>query len=890
MIRQKMSVILAILMIVSTMAIGFTPITAVPDNGITTDLSAPYKKDNEYEIAPKQSEYSHQIKCVTEPQTISDESLYTRITSNSDGTLTLEVFGSPIKYRTKEGSVNDISLLPVPESGGFRAGDHYLGISFPEKAESGIRLNTGKHVITVTPVTENGIAVETASAYLSDTDAVVYKKDPETSYEYNITYSGYKENIVVSQYTGQTEFFFRIKTDGLLLSVNEVNSHYGGLILADGGKEHASISDVIVFTSDNKNNFFGEISYETVSEGNEYILRISLPLEYLSDPKTHYPIYIDPTISVVYDGSDSDTWNDIEDITVNQNQAADPPGSGTLYVGKAGDDYGAMRAVMRFPELELYGIGPNSITSATVSVRDLMCYGYRIQVDCYGYDGTLPANAFTASNMTWNAVYYAMQDYESGNVYRSTYDVSYGDGVGNGFWYDFNILPVVQGWAHGRNSGTLAKKDQAIVFKSTDSYEQSSNEHYVCFGSFNRATNRPYLTITYNEQTDNSVILSSESLNLLVGNGRYLSAQTNPAGQSVTWSSSNTSVATVNSYGYIYGRSTGSAVISASAGDSVATCLVTVEALNGVFRIQNQDIYESNIMDGYLTDDTNALTLSSYSNQSRNQLWLIKNISGTSRYTLNPLSKTIIDYTGTDYGLCGGEDEYDTGVCIDSISNGDTTYSYGEWFIFGTHASGFRLVSYAANDYNTMITNSNGNGVELEYEENIIDIEEPIDRWLIEPENNLTPITEIGFTVSTVTLYSDVGDRTNDIKNYLVFDSSNAPDYRVSFTKNNNNIMLSAVGIVTAQTLGFTEVTVAIGDYCSSITVRVCSRLIESISLDNDRYHIWSYSGFFDQYTKNDEKKYIWTIDGHTNTDSVCFKSILFDSECQSIVFDQYIP
>ncbi len=102
--------------------------------------------------------------------------------------------------------------------------------------------------------------------------------------------------------------------------------------------------------------------------------------------------------------------------------------------------------------------------------------------------------------------------------------------------------------------------------------------------------------------------------------------------------------------------------------------------------------------------------------------------------------------------------------------------------------------------------------------------------------------------------------------------------------------MLSAVGIVTAQTLGFTEVTVAIGDYCSSITVRVCSRLIESISLDNDRYHIWSYSGFFDQYTKNDEKKYIWTIDGHTNTDSVCFKSILFDSECQSIVFDQYIP
>ena len=60
-------------------------------------------------------------------------------------------------------------------------------------------LDTGEYVITATPVAENGTAVKTASACLSDTDAIVYRCDPKTSYEYNITYSEHpmKSGIVV---------------------------------------------------------------------------------------------------------------------------------------------------------------------------------------------------------------------------------------------------------------------------------------------------------------------------------------------------------------------------------------------------------------------------------------------------------------------------------------------------------------------------------------------------------------------------------------------------------------------------------------------------------------------------------------------------------------------
>ena len=505
MIKRRISLILAILTIMTIMPQGSAlTVFARSGGGMTTDISASPDDTGVMPQTGPEPEPSLPNTFTREEDAPAKEregSLYTKTTDNGDGTKTLEVYGTPVKYRTEDGSVKDISLTPVRDgSGGYRTGDHRLSISFPEKADSGISLDTGKYVITATPVTENGTALKTASAYLSDTDAIVYRCDPKTSYEYNITYSGYKENIVVSEYTGQTDFLFRLETGGLKLSASSEGSHGSNLVLSNNdGTVVANIGDIIVFTSDNRNNTFGEISYETVTEDTEYILRISLSAGYLSDPDTHYPIFIDPPISVVYKDNDSDTWNDIEDITVNQNAAADSPSHVTLYAGKGSNTYGAMRAVMRFPDLNLYGIIPSNITSAKISMRDVMCYSNVLQIDCYGYGGTLPTGSFTTSNMTWSGINSEVQYYESSSRYRATNNVGSNNGINSGFWYEFDILPVVREWAQGTNAGTLAKKDQAVVFKSTDSHEQGSVSQYVCFGSFDGSGYRPYLTIQYAE-------------------------------------------------------------------------------------------------------------------------------------------------------------------------------------------------------------------------------------------------------------------------------------------------------------------------------------------------------------------------------------------------------
>ena len=539
----------------------------------------------------------------------------------------------------------------------------------------------------------------------------------------------------------------------------------------------ANIGDIIVFTADNRNNTFGEISYETVTEGSDYILRISLSAGYLSDPDTHYPIYIDPTITVAYNANNSSTWNDIEDITVNQNAAADSPSHVTLYAGKGSNTYGAMRAVMRFPDLNLYGIIPSNITSAGIFMRDVMCYSTVLQIDCYGYGGTLPTGSFTTSNMTWSGINSEVQYYESSGRYRATNNVGSNNGINSGFWYEFDILPVVREWAQGTNAGTLAQKDQAVVFKSTDTHEQGSVSQYVCFGSFEvNGDLKPYLTITYLD-TPISITLNHYSATILAGETLQLTATTTPSGLTVSWYAIPNYVASVSTLGLVTGIGTGTVTITAQCPGASASCTVSVIPLaDGVYRIQNLDNNK------YLTDGGNwEPVLSNLSGSSRSQMWLIKNVSGTIRYTLNPLSCTTLEYSGTDYGLFGGYDEYDTGVYIDSISNGSTSFSYGEWIISGNTAAGFRIISYAADDndsdYDIMVRNSSGNGVELEYEENIIDEEDPVDLWNISLQSSIS-YTALSSSVNSLSSFQS--GKLNWLP-FITSVNSNAADQRAVF-------------------------------------------------------------------------------------------------------------
>lgn len=75
--------------------------------------------------------------------------------------------------------------------------------------------------------------------------------------------------------------------------------------------------------------------------------------------------------------------------------------------------------------------------------------------------------------------------------------------------------------------------------------------------------------------------LSNTSGTIPKGKSYYVKASVSPTGADVTWTSSNTGVATVNN-GFIYGNQPGSAVITAKSGSKTATCRVTVTAAEPV--------------------------------------------------------------------------------------------------------------------------------------------------------------------------------------------------------------------------------------------------------------------------------------------------------------------
>lgn len=96
----------------------------------------------------------------------------------------------------------------------------------------------------------------------------------------------------------------------------------------------------------------------------------------------------------------------------------------------------------------------------------------------------------------------------------------------------------------------------------------------------------PYIASLYEKPSTavSSIVVSPSSLSLKVGEGKSIQATISPdnaTDQSVTWESSNTSVATVSSDGYVQAIAEGTATITCTANDgsgASAKCVVTVTA------------------------------------------------------------------------------------------------------------------------------------------------------------------------------------------------------------------------------------------------------------------------------------------------------------------------
>ena len=549
-IHKLLSLILTICIAMS-MLTGFAPANAVADTTATGSevFELPDIVDS---VEAKENDYIGRVEA-------EEKDLYTFVFANGDGTNTMRIYSHPVKYVADDGSIRDISLeLEAKTGGGFVTADHEIVTTFESKLTDGITLEYNDVEIMLVPAL--GLGTMPTAELSTDGKVVTYEMNDITSFVYELTYAGFKEDIVVEEYTGQTEYEFTLFTNGLTLC-----EEYGSYYLADAeGNVEATIGDIIVFTADERNNTMGSMTYETVRANQEYVLTIRLDADYLADEDTVYPIRIDPTIEINYDNNGAGA---IEDVTINE-LATFSGTSGSLYVGRhpAGS---LSRVLMRFPNLKL-DVSPTHITAASIEIRDLMCQGDEdIDIECYVYKEFAPEWS-EATTTTWNDVY--------GNYLGDLLDshtISYGQGNAGNHRYSYSIRNLAKEWASGTQDPA-----HGVVFKASDSFEEQTGSAvktwYKTFAAYNRSAYRPSLSITYN------------TIQVLVGKSKDISASA--AGMSgVTWSSSNTAIATVNN-GVVTGVSNGTATISFTDGSSTYSCSVQVRKNGGTSYVYSSSL------------------------------------------------------------------------------------------------------------------------------------------------------------------------------------------------------------------------------------------------------------------------------------------------------------
>ena len=598
-----------------------------------------------------------------------ETNLNTFVFKNQDGTQTMKVYSHPVKYIDEKGKVQDISTdIKLNANGTFETKANSIKTTFSKVLKDGITL---KHdMVNIRLVSD-----KLSNAKLSEDNKIVsYVYDDKTTLEYSLTYTGFKEDIIVNEYTGQTEYEFTLHTNGLTL-VKENGSYF----LKDSKNNiKATIGDIIIFTADERNNTFGDMTHETIIANQEYVITIHVDSAYLKDSKTKYPIRIDPTIEINYD---EDGAGAIEDVTLNQNTTYAGT-SGSLYVGRSTD--GSLnRVLMRFPNLSLTGITASQITDANVEIRDIMCQSDEdMVIECRPYLSTAPSWS-ESQTVTWNSVGSSFY----GSIIDS-HEVSYGQGnatgSGSSHRYRFDITSLACNWAAGTQSPA-----KGIVFKATNTFENQTGDNIQhwkkTFASYNRSSNKPSLSMSYIP----GISINASESSVVDGNSITLTATTN-SNSPISWTSSHQGIAIVDSNGVVSGIKAGSAVITASVTENGVTisdtCTVYVTIENGVYYIKNNNSskylqaedYGLDNMDMILQNDKYPTASSEQVKLS--QMWKIYYI-GSGYYTIRPMSKLDMrwDYADLELMLFKQTD-------ADILSNTD---EYTRWIIENT--SGYTI-------------------------------------------------------------------------------------------------------------------------------------------------------------------------------------------------------
>lgn len=470
---------------------------------------------------------------------------------NRDGTITRYDFSVPVKYKDETGKYRDKNNKIKDWNGeyGNTAGD--VELRFPKQLNF-IKIKYNGHTVRIKPVTSaspghlpamvQGSSVSYAGAFGEGTEL-----------RYTSTMSGIKEDIILQNSAQGNSFSFEVRTGGLeLRKQNGVWGIYDGeeAVFGFGDLE---VTDSFIGQDEATDDWDAHRTYAQAQVsalgGDKYLFTITVPQEYLQAESTVCPVYVDPTFNV--------SRSYIQDTYIAKGYTNNYVNSSLVAVGY-GTNAKNVRTLAKISDLFGGQTTRGRVTAAYYSMYCTSDYSSTPTVDAYMINSSVSWNP---SAVTWqNSADMLM----NAAAKISTLTVK---GAGR---YNFDITSAYQAWQTGTaNNGIMLRMTTEVSGK----YRQFAS------ANVSDSSKLAYVTVTY-QDVALGITISPESAYMTVGEVKRISALAHSVNETITWSSDNPSVATVDANGNVTAHSAGDVTITATGtyGGSSATCGITVVA------------------------------------------------------------------------------------------------------------------------------------------------------------------------------------------------------------------------------------------------------------------------------------------------------------------------
>lgn len=427
--------------------------------------------------------YSDNIKA--DSLDIYDQNLYSITTNNTDGTKTVQLYQTPIKYiENEEIKFIDTTLEKLPVLEQIVSQYFYectktpVKSYFPNKLTNGILIENENYKIKCSAKVDGVNTLEKifSKPTLSEENVLIYKNvfNYADTIAYTPVSNGIKEEIILEEYTGQNIFEFSVELSDLEPlcfegdSIPLIDKKTKEIVASIGQIDMRDSSQGVEFNT----SLFNHLNIEKI-EDDVYSLKIILDEDFLKSESTIYPVIVDPTITF-----DADP---IYDAPVFSGYPTKNFNSNTYnVVGYHGSSYGEGISFVKINNIQEYVyIKPSNITSAYFKVYEGSGKTSSATVEIYDTKATWSNTSIT---------YDDMPDLKADSYSSKT--------ISESGWYKLKITSLVRSWL--RKALKDGGKSQNYGFALKMSKEGVSSRHFC---SANHSTYPPSIIINYTEDT-----------------------------------------------------------------------------------------------------------------------------------------------------------------------------------------------------------------------------------------------------------------------------------------------------------------------------------------------------------------------------------------------------